>query len=256
MPIDPGSDRPVFKQIADELRQAIVNGEYVEGDRLPSESDLTKRFQVARMTVRSALGILAAEGLTVAEHGRGVFVRMRPPVVRLGVERFSRKLREAGNGAFASEAKRMGRTPRQEIVEVGEVDASAEIAERLGLSTGTPVVVRRRRMFADDVPMQLADSYFPAAWARHTQLVDLDAGPGGSYARVEEAGRRLSRFREELSARAATESEIRALQLARGVPVVHLVRTAFTKSGEAVEVFDSIVAADKHLFVYDFDAPA
>ena len=255
MPIDPGSDRPVFKQIADDLRRSITSGEYGPGDRLPSESALIERFGVARMTVRSALGILAAEGLTVAEHGRGVFVRQQPPVVRLGTERFSRKLRKAGSGAFASETKRLGRTPRQELIEVGEVEAPKDVADRLGLSEGAAVIVRRRRMCADDVPMQLADSYFPASWARSTELVNTDAGPGGSYARVEETGRRLSRFREELTARAATEPEVRALQLARGVPVFHLVRTAYDEAGEAVEVFDSVVAADKHVFVYDFDAP-
>ena len=255
MSIDSGDDRPVFKQIADDLRRAIEDGRYAPGDKLPSETDLIKRYDVARMTVRSAVGLLAAEGLTVAEHGRGVFVRQPPPVVRLGTERFSRETRAAGDGAFAAEAKRGGRTPRQELIEVGEVDAPRYVAERLGIVEGTAVVVRRRRMFADDVPMQLADSYFPASWARETRLVDTDAGPGGSYARVEETGRRLTRFREELMARAATQREVRALRLPSGVPVVHLVRVAYDASGAAVEVFDSVVAADKHVFVYEFDAP-
>lgn len=255
MPLDPGSDRPVFKQIADDLRRSIETGEYQPGDKLPSEAALMKRFAVARMTVRSALALLAAEGLTVAEHGRGVFVRVRPPVVRLGAERFSRKLREAGDGAFAAETKRLGLTPTQELIEVDEIEAPTLVAERLGLNAGDKVVVRRRRMLADNIPMQLADSYFPASWARETRLVFTDAGPGGSYARVEETGRRLSRFREEIIARTPTEQEARALQLARGVPVVHLVRVAYDESGEAVEVFDSVVAGDKHVFVYEFDAP-
>lgn len=255
MPLDPGSDRPVFKQIADELREAIVSGKYAPGDKLPSEAMLMERFGVARMTARNALALLTAEGLTVPEHGRGVFVRVQPPVVRLGTERFSRKSRDAGDGAFASETKRLGMTPTQELLEVGEIDAPKAIADRLRLEPGERVVVRRRRMLADGVPMQLADSYFPASWARATRLVEPDAGPGGSYARVEETGRHLARFREEIVARSPAEQEARALQLARGVPVVHLIRVAYDESDVPVEVFDSVVAGDKHVFVYEFAAP-
>ncbi|RSN64211.1 GntR family transcriptional regulator [Actinomadura sp. WAC 06369] len=79
--VDPLSDRPVFKQIADHLRVAIESNGFPPGAKLPSESNLIAHYEVARMTVRNALQILQSEGLTVAEHGKGVFVRSRPPVL-------------------------------------------------------------------------------------------------------------------------------------------------------------------------------
>ncbi|MYU20137.1 GntR family transcriptional regulator, partial [Streptomyces sp. SID8361] len=75
---DPTSDRAVFRQIADALREAIDKGRFREGDKLPSETELVEHFAVSRMTVRNALSLLQQEGLAVSEHGKGVFVRPRP----------------------------------------------------------------------------------------------------------------------------------------------------------------------------------
>jgi DNA-binding GntR family transcriptional regulator len=64
--IDPGSDRPVYKQIADHLREAIARRELPEGEQLPSEAQLMEHYGVARMTIRNALRLLQDEGLTTA----------------------------------------------------------------------------------------------------------------------------------------------------------------------------------------------
>ena len=249
--VDPRSDRAVFRQIADRLRDAIQRGELHEGDKLPSESQMGAHYGVTHMTTRNALQVLQAEGLVVAQHGRGVFVRKRPPIIRVSSGRFARKDREAGLGAFAAETTRLGMTPSQEIREIAEIDPPPFVAERLGLRKGAKVVVRRRRMFADGMPMQLADSYIPATIARGTKLMHTDSGPGGTYARIEDRGHRLTRAREELQARMPTPEEQKLLRLDPGVPVVALVRTAYDSEGKAVEVFDDVAAADKHVYVYD-----
>lgn len=249
--IDPASDRPVYKQIADQLRSVIAKGELREGAQLPSESQLQEHYGVTRMTARNALQILQSEGLVVAQHGRGVFVRSRPPIIRLSSGRFRRADREAGQGAFAAETSRLGLTPSQMIREVSEIDPLPFVAERLKLRKGAKVVVRRRLMLADDMPMQLADSYIPATIARGTALMHTDSGPGGTYARIEERGHRLVRAREELEARMPSSEELRLLRLDPGVPVISLIRTAYDSDDKPVEVFDSVVAADKHRFVYE-----
>jgi GntR family transcriptional regulator len=249
--IDPTSDRAVFRQIADQLRDAITRGDLGEGAKLPSETELSEHYGIARMTARNALRVLQDEGLIVAQHGRGVFVRSRPPIIRISSGRFRRKDREAGLGAFAAETSRLGLAPSQVIREVAEIDPPPFVAERLELRKGDKVVVRRRVMLADDMPMQLADSYIPATIARGTALMEIDSGHGGTYARIEDRGHRLVRAREELEARMPSSQEQRMLRLDPGVPVVSLVRTAYDSDGKPVEVFDSVVAADKHRFVYD-----
>lgn len=75
MAIKQDDPRPAYVQIADDLRTAIQKGEIAPGNQLPSTTDLTERYGVARMTVRSALRLLRDEGLVVARQGTGVFVR-------------------------------------------------------------------------------------------------------------------------------------------------------------------------------------
>lgn len=94
--IDPASDRAVYRQIADHLRHDIADGKIEPGGRLPSESGLMTEYAVSRVTVRRAFGLLLTEGLVVSEHGRGWFVRRRPPVKRLGSDRFARRGEEIG----------------------------------------------------------------------------------------------------------------------------------------------------------------
>jgi len=66
---------PLYQQLADHLRQDIAEGRLPAGVAFPSERKLMARYQVTRTTVRSAIGVLKQEGMVVAEHGAGSFVR-------------------------------------------------------------------------------------------------------------------------------------------------------------------------------------
>lgn len=63
--------RGVYRNIAIALRARIIDGEFAAGSRFPSESALREQYKVARNTMRRALELLAAEGLLVAQPGRG-----------------------------------------------------------------------------------------------------------------------------------------------------------------------------------------
>lgn len=247
--VDRSSDRPVYRQIADQLRNAITRGEFTPGAKLPSERVLMDRYQTSRVTVRQAIAVLGAEGLIDVEHGRGVFVRSRPPLRRLGRERLGRREREAGKGAFLSDAMAAGREASAEV-EVARGVVPPEVAERLHLLQGDQVLIRRRRMLADGQPVQLATSYLPLQLVEGTQIEQADTGTGGTYARLEELGHRLGRFQEDLSARMPLPDEARALRLGAGVPVIRVVRTAFDEQGAPVEVNEMVLAADRYELTY------
>ncbi|MER5885078.1 GntR family transcriptional regulator [Streptomyces sp. NPDC001941] len=251
-PLDPASDRAVFRQIADQLREAIAKGRLGEGEKLPSESELVEHYGVSRMTVRNSLSVLQGEGLVVSEHGKGVFVRLRPPLRRLASDRFARRHREQGKSAFTVEAEAAGVRSEVDSLEVGEEKPSADVAARLGSSR--KVLVRRRRYLVDGRPVEFAASYLPLDIVRGTAITEPNPGPGGIYARLEESGHRLDRFDEEIRSRMPTPREARTLQLASGVPVFHLVRTAYDTEGRAVEVCDTLMAADA--FVLSYQLPA
>ncbi|MGP4027253.1 GntR family transcriptional regulator [Actinomadura sp. 3N407] len=252
--VDPTLDRAVFRQIGDQLRAAIETGVFGEGERLPSETQLVAHYGVARMTVRQALALLQADGLAVAEHGKGVFVRQRPPVRRLASDRFARQHRKSGKAAFIVETEGAGGHPTVDQIEISDRVASPPIAAKLGLAADAHVVIRSRRYLIDGHPVETATSYIPADLARGTRIQEPNPGPGGIYARLEEQGHTLDHFDEEITGRMPLPHEVSALQLGAGIPVFNLVRTAFDVEGRAVEICDTVMATDRYILHYRLPA--
>jgi GntR family transcriptional regulator len=158
MSIDPTDPRPPKEQIAAFLRTAIETGELEPGSKLPSERELSERYGVSTQTGQEAVKLLKYEGLAIGQNGKGVFVRKTPPLMRHGIERFSRAKRAAGLAAQKSEAESLGLSSRQEVLELAEVPAPAWVARWFGIDTGTPVFKRSRREWVDEQPNQIADS--------------------------------------------------------------------------------------------------
>ncbi len=69
---------PRYAQLADLLRQRIARGIWAQGAKLPSLEALVREFDVARVTVRQAVDLLARDGLLSPQQGRGTFVTGRP----------------------------------------------------------------------------------------------------------------------------------------------------------------------------------
>ena len=251
--VDRMADAPPYRQIADQLRRAIQRGDLEPGGRVPSEAELMEHYGVARMTVRQAVAELKAEGLVIAEHGRGVFVRNRPTVRRLASDRFARRHREAGKAAFLAETESLG-TPGVDQLEVGQVMAGERVAQRLKLRKTAKVVRRDRRYLIDEVPVELATTYVPLTIARGTLITSQDTGPGGVYARIEEAGIQLGSFTEEIGARMPTPEERRRLSLPEGTPVITVTRVAYDVERRPVEMTDTVKSAPSYVLEYSFPA--
>jgi DNA-binding FadR family transcriptional regulator len=71
--------RRLYRQIADQLRQLIDDGEYGVGSRLPTERELAEQLGVSRPTVREALIALEVEGRLRIRVGSGIYVIDQPP---------------------------------------------------------------------------------------------------------------------------------------------------------------------------------
>lgn len=70
-------------RIYSDILNRIIEGEYKEGERLPTEHMLAERFATSRPTVREALAQLRADGIIATRHGSGTTVMRRPdPDVR------------------------------------------------------------------------------------------------------------------------------------------------------------------------------
>ncbi|MCZ7658180.1 MAG: FadR family transcriptional regulator [Xanthobacteraceae bacterium] len=114
MPLTAITPRRLYRQIADQLRQLIDDGEYPVGGRLPSERELAEALGVSRPSVREALIALEVEGRIRIVVGSGIYVTERPPQP-VGAETAAEgpfellKAREIVEGAIAAEAATLAR---------------------------------------------------------------------------------------------------------------------------------------------------
>ncbi len=256
MSTGPTDARSLQVRIADDIRAKIETGEYAPGQQLPTYDDLTDQYLCSLAVVRKAVDLLKQQGLLITKQGKGSFVRERPHARRHGMDRYSRSRWAAGTSILVGEAAEQGHTATQLIRFIGEVSAPGPVAERLKIEPGTTVLARKRTTLIDGRPNQLADSYYDLAIAEAARKLRAeDTGPGGGFARIEEAGHRLARMREELSVRMPMGPESVALRLPEGTPVVELIRTTYDNAGQPVEVMLATIAGDMVTFDYDFPIP-
>jgi GntR family transcriptional regulator, phosphonate transport system regulatory protein len=138
--------------IAERLIEDISAGHYRSGDRLPTEAALSARFGVNRHTVRHALAAMAERGLVHSRRGSGVFVAARQTDYPLG-----RRVRFHDNVIAA------GQTPSRRITRMETRFADGEEVPILRLMPGAEVHVIEGVSLADDLPVAVFRSVFPAA---------------------------------------------------------------------------------------------
>jgi GntR family transcriptional regulator len=240
-------NRPRYQQIADALRAEIESGVYDETGKLPSEKQLTERFEAARGTVRDALQVLHAEDRTEARRGSGVYLRTFRRIERDAVERLSRRHWAAGRSIWDSDLK--GRS-RQEAITVREVEAPDHVAGVLGVPAGEKVWLRSRLYYSEKRPVQQSTSWYPADLARGTAITQVDTGPGGAYACLDRIGHGPARFREEIRVRLPLSQEVESLGITMSTPVVIIVRTAYDSGDRPVEVNEMVL--DSYSLIYRF----
>ena len=134
------------------------------------------------------------------------------------------------------------------------LDLGQRPAPRLDLGPGEQALIRRRRMYASDEPMQLATSYIPWSLAKGTQMAEPDSGPGGIYSRLADIGHGPVHFTEDVTTRLATHEEGSFLRLPTSAPVLYLVRTAFDAEGRPVEICEHIMSGERWQLSYGWSS--
>ncbi|GIH95373.1 GntR family transcriptional regulator [Planobispora siamensis] len=244
---------PLFRRIADELREAILDGHLAPGDQVPSESDLTARYATTRSTVRKAIALLRAEGRIFSSQGSRSYVCSRPALLMVSTGSQWRSRRDEG---VTSLNAGQGNAVEQNLLEVTEADPPADVAALLGLAADERVIVRRYGVLIGIDLIQLRTAYYPIALFAATAVAEPRRIQGGALALFEdELGGHVARFVERLSIRMPTPQESVTLRLSAGVPMVRTVRAAYDASGHVVEVMDSTAPGDVCTFEYVIDVP-
>jgi len=82
LPLQPGAELPLYRQLMRQVVEAIASGRLQAGDRLPSHRELSDQLVVAPLTVKKAYDELEAQGFLESAQGRGTFVSAAAPSAR------------------------------------------------------------------------------------------------------------------------------------------------------------------------------
>jgi GntR family transcriptional regulator len=230
------SSVPLYYQLATILRENIISGRHVIGDRLPTEAELVKHYAVSRATVRGALQALEEEGLIRREAGRGTFVS--------GMPEFTGTLEMDGtlNGLIA-----MGLATSVRLVELREVTVTAHEAEALGMESGTPAIRAYRVRYYKDDPYCYIINTLPLDIGKKLKKSDWESGSILRHLQTEHHIQ-LGHADEYVRATLADANLARWLQVRIGAPLLKVDYVIRSADGKPVETPIIFFRSDLHEF--------
>lgn len=240
-----------YREIAEDLRAAILRGDYQPGATIPKRADLMARYGVSTTTVRQAVTLLRTEGLVAPIRRRGTVVRDRTPV-RLSVKRHSDVLAGPGDrGPWETACAEQGILGRTEIVTVDQRQADARVADQLSIPEGAAVVYRRQHMYVGDYVGQLQETWLPLAVVDGTPLAGDGKVIGGIYRGLSSIGHPPVTASDSVTSRMPTRDEADTLSLDLGSPVLAIERITRGRDQKVLAVAHATVAGDRVQLHYD-----
>ena len=145
--LDANNTIPLYLQMKELIKSAILSREYKNGEQLPTEPELGEKYGVSRITVRKAVEELCREGFLVKKQGKGTFVKQR---------KIQRKMEHLLSFTQACESN--GMVPSTSVLKRQQTALEPWIAEEFQLESGMPMVMIQRLRKADGTPVMLERS--------------------------------------------------------------------------------------------------
>lgn len=215
-----------YLEIADAIRQAILDGVYPVGSQLPSENELVARWSASRGTVRQAVALLGSEGLIGSRQG-----------ARRIVLRQERRHSFAELNSFAQWAQGLGLKATSRILTRVRRPATPEEAGRLSLPRGSEIlyVLRLRHLEAEPAMVERT-AYAPWAAPAVEVLPEDCVSIMDSIARTSGI---VAQYGEHLiDAVAAGTEDSALLDVRRGTPLLRQRHITCDQAGRPIEWTD------------------
>lgn len=228
-------EKPIYIQIHNKIRKMIEEGKWQVGERIPSERDLAKTFEVSRMTLRQAVQTLVDEGILERRVGSGTYVS-------------SQKVQEKMTGiqSFTETILSQGKTPTSRTVSYHVKPASVSEAEHLNLQNETVVLRMERIRFADDVPICFEVATIPYHLVESLGKKEITSS---LYRTLEEKKNiHVGKAEQTISAMLASERIAEHLNIKRGEAILRLKQITYSKDNRPFEYVRTQYAADRFEF--------
>jgi GntR family transcriptional regulator len=227
---------PRYYQLQEIIREKVRSGDWLPGEPIPSERELSEQYGISRMTVRQSVSQLVNEGLLFREQGRGTFVE--PPKIAQQLLRLT---------GFTEDIGARQQRPGARVLDAAMWPCDEAIAARLRIKPGQPVFRLRRLRLADAEPLALETSI--VTFIGCERLLDDDLEHHSLYRLLETAYHQpLLEAEQEVEAGLTGAREAETLGIAPGDPVLLTRRLTFTERQRPIEYATSIYRGDKYTF--------
>lgn len=236
--IEKRKSEPLYIQIAEELREEINNGEYIDSEKIPSETKLADKMGVSRTTIREAVGILEKDGLVDRIHGVGTIITRSNIPVSGGAERLK---------SFTESIKELNMKPGTSYINFHWEKADKKIAEALAIKKGSLIAVIERVRTGDDKPMMYTIDKLPISVIGKKFTIEEMGESLFVYLR-EKRGIDLGYSELELRAIAAEDKVAERLNLCSGAPVLAAEEKYYDKKQNPIIYCVNIFRTDLYHF--------
>jgi GntR family transcriptional regulator len=217
-----------MNRIAQNIAVLIHRGEHEPGSRLPAAAQLIEDFNANVEEAQEAIADLIYEGLAERNPKTPSQVRVRKP--------FEWEL-IGGNHSVTNAAKERGQSPGVEILRFETLPSWPIVQERLALEPDDEVIVMERLRLADETPVSLEFSYYPAKLFPGMTL-EMFTGKGDKQSSFnimqEKFGLIPEKAVDEVTVAAVEPREAKLLNIDPGTPV--LIRFRLTISDKGVPI--------------------
>lgn len=238
---DPGT--ALHRQLFMVLRDQIAQGVYAEGDAIPPEDDLCRRFGVSRITVRRAVADLEQLGLVEKRQGRGTFVRAA-----------ARKPRPQATLGLIDALSKTARETEVQVLSFETGPAPAAIAAQLDLAEGEIAMHAVRLRSSQGVPLLVTDAWVPGPIGARITAAALQGR--ALYEILMDQGVKFGRVVQEVTAVAADPRLAGLLQTDIGAPLLRLVRLLYDRRRKPVQYLTIHATSERTRMLMDVSAGA
>ncbi|MGL4912060.1 MAG: GntR family transcriptional regulator [Romboutsia sp.] len=213
---------PIYKNIENYVMNLIESGELKEGDLIPSEKQLTERFNVTRMTVRSALNNLVNGGYITRRRGIGSIV--------IGNNIYDNISTISG---FTREMENKGYTVSNKVIDLTIVQADEALKDKLNLSENDNVWEIKRVRLANEEKVSYMVTYMPVKLFPNLSKEHCN---GSLYKYIEEeCGYKIAMSEREVTSILSDEETENALGLDSKDALLYIAQVCKLQNGDIFE---------------------
>jgi GntR family transcriptional regulator len=246
---------PMYRQIAEDLREQIGSGGLKRGQQLRTELELREHYGASRNTVRDAIKLLTTLGLVETRPGQGTFVvqKIDPFVTTLTGDPHT-GAGSAEGATYLSEVSERNREATLSPVQVEIQKASEDVAAGLWIPEGAEVISRHERRFIDGTPWSMQTSYYSMEFVDRgaERLRSADNIKEGTIIYLaEKLHIHQVGYRDWITVRAPdpTETDFFKLPPDGRVAMYEIFRTAFDGNGQPIRLTVTVYPTDRNQFI-------